>query len=69
MSDDVSAASDPTAAAAPFSLSPAMAHHGIINYSTTAGRKMYSSAKARLSEDLYNCNSDDLMRNVLLQNL
>ena len=41
-----------------FALSPAMAYNGIINYSTTQGRKMYSAATAKLSEDLFDCNAD-----------
>ena len=57
---DVSSVEDNAPAAVPFSLTPAMAHQGIIDYSVTSGRKMYSSATARLSEDLYDCNSDDL---------
>ena len=43
-----------------FALSPAMAYNGIIDYSTTQGRKMYSAATAKLSEDLYDCNAEDL---------
>ena len=39
---------------------PATAVGGIIDYSTTQGRKMYASATAKLSEDLYNCNAEDL---------
>lgn len=59
MSDNSSVGENaPTAT--PFSLTPAMVHHGIIDYSVTSGRKMYSSATARLSDDLYDCNSDEL---------
>ena len=43
-----------------FSLTPAMAVGGIIDYSTSAGRKLYSAATAKLSEDLYDCNAEDL---------
>ena len=61
MSDDQSVAS--TASSAPsieFALSPAMANNGIIDFSTVQGRKMYSSATSKLSEDLYDCNAEDL---------
>ena len=43
-----------------FALTPAMALEGIIDYKTTRGRKMYASATAKLSEDLYDCNAEDL---------
>ena len=43
-----------------FALTPATAVGGIIDYSTTQGRKMYASATAKLSEDLYDCNAEDL---------
>ena len=57
---DVSSVEENAPAAVLFSLTPAMAHQGIIDYFLTLGRNMYSSTTARLSEDLYNCNSDDL---------
>ena len=44
----------------PFALTPAMAHEGIIDYTTARGRKMYAAATSKLSEDLYNCNAEDL---------
>ena len=37
-----------------------MAYNGIIDYSTTQGRKMYPAATAKLSEDLCDCNAEDL---------
>ena len=43
-----------------FDLPPAMAYNGIIDYSTTQGRKIYSAATAKLSEDLYDWNTEDL---------
>ncbi len=43
-----------------FALTPAMALDGIIDYKTTRGRKMYAAATAKLSEDLYDCNAEDL---------
>ena len=63
MSDDNESRSDPEIIdrdPVEFALSPAMAHNGIIDYSTTQGRKMYSAATAKLSEDLYDCNAEDL---------
>ena len=44
----------------PFALTPAMAHEGIIDYTTARGRKMYAAATSKLSEDLYDCNAEDL---------
>lgn len=43
-----------------FALTPAMALDGIIDYKTTRGRKMYAAATTKLSEDLYDCNAEDL---------
>ena len=44
----------------PFSLTPATAVGGIIDYTTSAGRKLYSTAIAKLEEDLFDCSADDL---------
>lgn len=55
--DDLSSSS---ASSIGFALSPAMANNGIIDFSTVQGRKMYSSATSKLSEDLYDCNAEDL---------
>ena len=44
----------------PFSLTPATAVGGIIDYTTSAGRKLYSAATAKLEEDLFDCCADDL---------
>ena len=63
MSDENESRSDPEVdnqAPVEFTLSPAMAHTGIIDYFTTQGRKMYSAATAKLLEDLYDCNAEDL---------
>ena len=43
-----------------FALTPATAVGGIIDYGTAQGRKMYAAATAKLSEDLYDCNAEDL---------
>ena len=54
----------PTMAVAPnpvaFSLTPATAHGGILDYATTAGRKMYANATAKLDDDQFDCVADDL---------
>ena len=34
-----------------FSLTPATAHGGILDYATAAGRKLYANATAKLEED------------------
>ena len=47
-------------AAPAFALTPATAVGGIIDYTTAAGRKLYSSATAKLEEDLFDCTADDL---------
>ena len=44
----------------PFSLTPATAVEGIIDYSTSAGRKLYQAATAKVEEDLFDCCADDL---------
>ena len=46
--------------AANFSLTPATAVDGIIDYSTSAGRKLYLAATAKVEEDLFDCCADDL---------
>ena len=43
-----------------FSLTPATAVGGIIDYSTAAGLKLYTAATAKLEEDLFDCSADDL---------
>ena len=43
-----------------FSLTPATAIGGIIDYSTSSGRKMYASATAKLEEDQFDCVAEDL---------
>jgi len=43
----------------PFSLTPATAVGGIIDYGTSAGRKLYSAATAKVEEDLFDCTADD----------
>ena len=44
------------AVAAPaFALTPADAVAGIIDYSTTEGRKLYTRAPSRLDEELFDC--------------
>ena len=44
----------------PFSLTPATAVGGVIDYTTSTGRKLYSAATAKLEEDLFDCCADDL---------
>ena len=46
--------------AAAFALTPAVAITGVIDYTTNEGRKIYSSATAKLDEELYNCTPDEL---------
>ena len=43
-----------------FSLTPATAVGGIIDYSTSAGLKLYTAATAKLEEDLFDYSADDL---------
>jgi hypothetical protein len=45
---------------AAFALNPAQAIEGVIDYSTTEGRKLYNSATSRLDEELFDCNADGL---------
>ena len=46
--------------AAAFASTPAVAITGVIDYTTNEGRKIYSSATAKLDEELYNCTPDEL---------
>lgn len=43
-----------------FSLTPATAHGGILDYATAAGRKLYAHATAKLEEDQFDCVAEDL---------
>ena len=43
-----------------FYLLPAQAVTGVIDYSTSEGRKYYEHSIAKLNEDLFDCESDDL---------
>ena len=43
-----------------FSLTPATAHGGVLDYATAAGRKLYANATAKLEEDQFDCVADDL---------
>ena len=43
-----------------FSLTPATAVNGVIDYATATGRKLYSSATAKLEEDQFDCTPEDL---------
>eukprot|EP00978_Attheya_sp_CCMP212_P026733 scaffold88424_cov63-Attheya_sp.AAC.2 len=43
-----------------FALTPAQAHSGVIDMSTTEGRKLYAKAIAPLQEELYDCIPDGL---------
>ena len=43
-----------------FALTPAMTHDGIVDYSTTQGRKLYDNATAKLDDELFDCNAEDL---------
>ena len=43
-----------------FSLTPATAIGGIIDYSISSGRKMYAAATAKLEEDPFDCVAEDL---------
>ena len=53
--DDSSQGANPA-----FALTPATAVGGVIDYTTAAGRKLYSSATAKLEEDSFDCCADDL---------
>ena len=48
------------AAAAVFALTPAVAIQGVIDYSTSEGRKIYTTATYKLDEELYDCTPEDL---------
>jgi hypothetical protein len=43
-----------------FALTPAVAIHGVVDYKTAEGRKIYSSATCKLDEELYDCKADGL---------
>ena len=45
--------------AAAFSLTPVTAIDGIIDYSTTARRKLHLAATAKVEEDLFDCSAGD----------
>ena len=44
----------------PFALTPTQSVVGIINYSTSEGRNIYRSATKQLTEELFDCNSEDM---------
>ena len=44
----------------PFALTPATAIGGVIDYTTSTGRKLYSSATAKLEETAFDCVAEDL---------
>ena len=50
----------PVVAAIPFALTPAVAIDGIVDYTTSEGRKLYNSASYKLEEELYDCKPDGL---------
>jgi hypothetical protein len=41
--------------AAAFTLTPAVAVVGVIDFNTSVGRKLYESATAKIAEELYDC--------------
>ena len=43
-----------------FLLTPARSVRGIIDYTRSAGRKIYERATSKLEEDLFDCNSEEL---------
>jgi hypothetical protein len=45
---------------AQFALNPAQALDGVIDYTTSEGRKLYNSATLKLDEELFDCNADGL---------
>ena len=47
-------------AAVAFTLSPAAAIHGVMDYLTSEGRKIHGSATHKLSEDQFDCVPEDL---------
>ena len=44
----------------PFALTPAVAVQGVIDYNTTEGQKLYSTAIYKLDDELYDCKPDGL---------
>lgn len=48
------------AANIPFALAPGMATNQVIDYTTTAGQKVWEKATAKLSEELFDCDSEGL---------
>ena len=45
-----------------FSLTPARAVEVVINFTTNQGRKIYTSATEKLSEELFDCESSELFQ-------
>ena len=45
---------------AAFALSPAMALGGLIDYTTDAGQKIFKQSIRKLSEEPFDCNTNDL---------
>ena len=43
-----------------FALTPAMTRDGLVDYSTAQGRKLYDNATAKLDDELFDCNAEDL---------
>ena len=43
-----------------FALTPAMTYEGLVDYSTAQGRKLYDNATAKLDDELFDCNAEDL---------
>jgi hypothetical protein len=43
-----------------FALTPAIAINGVVDYTTSEGRKLYSSATYKLEDELYDCEPDGL---------
>ena len=50
----------PIAAMRPFALTSTQSKVGIINYSTSEVRNTYRSATRQLTEELYDCNAEDM---------
>ena len=44
----------------PFALTPAVAVTGVVDFKTSEGRKLFSTATYKLDEDPYDCNADGL---------
>ena len=49
-----------------FTLTPAVAVIGVIDYKTTEGRKLYAHTTYKLDEELYDCKPDGLYQFCLL---